>query len=129
MSSDDKQPNNNTDPFKEAIKSAVDSANVGLEKMQTKFNEIKRPIDGTLHQLQDGTESISHQVQTLYARRHEYAPELIGGTAATTGAYFWLRRGRLAGVLGATMGAGAAYAIVYDELDLEKTKAMVFGKK
>ena len=129
MTSDSNGNNKNSDQFKEAIKSAVDSANVGLEKLQTKFNEVKRPIDGTLHQLQDGSASLAESAKTLYQRRHEYAPEIIGGTAVTTGGYFWLRRGRIAGVLGATLGAGAAYAVVYDELDLEKTKEMVFGKK
>lgn len=129
---DDDDNNNNKQPqdqFKEAIKSAVASANDGLEKLHTKFEDIKRPITGTLQTFQDGSATAVDHVNHVYQRRHEYAPEIIGGTAVVTGGYFLLRRGRLAALMGGALGAGAAYAVVHDEFDFEKIPDVVFGKK
>jgi hypothetical protein len=126
MSNDDKQPQ---DQLKEAIKSAVASANDGLERLQVKFDDFKKPISSTLQTVQDGSASTVDSIKNLYQRRHEYAPEIIGGTTVVTGGYFLLRRGRAAAVLGGMLGAGAAYAIVYDEFDFEKIPDVVFGNK
>ncbi|KAL3924437.1 MAG: hypothetical protein SGILL_001048 [Bacillariaceae sp.] len=126
MSNDDnKQPQ---DQLKEAIKSAVASANDGLEKFQVKFDEFKKPISSTLQTAQDGSATAMGFVKKLYQRRHEYAPEIIGGTGLVTGAYF-LRRSRFAGLLGASIGAGAAYAVVYDEFDFDKIPDVIFKDK
>lgn len=83
----------------------------------------------TLHTVEDQGAAMAATVSNLYQRRHEYAPEIIGGTTAVTGGYFWMRRGRLAGLLGGAMGAGAAYAIVYDEFQWEKVPDVLFGEK
>lgn len=126
MSNDNNQPQ---DQLKEAIKSAVSSANDNLEKMQSHFNEWKKPVVSTLQSVEHQGALVANTVTNLYQRRHEYAPELIGGTTLATGGYFLLRRGRLAGLLGGAMGAGAAYAVVYDEFQLDKVPEVLFGEK
>ena len=55
----------------------------------------------------------------MYQRRHEFAPQIIGGSAVLGGGFFYLRRGRIAGLLGATACGGASYAFVYDQLVLD----------
>ncbi|KAG7374424.1 hypothetical protein IV203_013519 [Nitzschia inconspicua] len=127
MSNSDNQPPQ--DQLKEAIKSAVSKANDSLEKLQSNFNEWKKPVVSTLQTVEDKSAVVVKEVSNVYQRRHEYAPEIIGGTTLVTGGYFWMRRGRLAGLLGGAMGAGAAYAIVYDEFQLEKIPDVLFGPK
>jgi hypothetical protein len=123
---DDKNPQ---DSFKETIKSVVQTANKGLEQAQTTIESWKAPVSSTLHIIDEKGHVAMDTVKTIYQRRHEFAPEIIGGTTVTTGGYFFLRRGRLAGLLGAAVGAGAAYAVVYDEFDLNEVPNVIFGKK
>jgi hypothetical protein len=130
MSSNDS--NNNKPPqeqFKEAIKSAVSTANESLGKLQWRVDEWKKPFSSTLLTVEQNSATAMSTITNIFQRRHEYAPHIIGGTTLLTGGYFWLRRSRLAGILGGAMGAGAAYALVYDEFQLEKIPDVLFGGK
>mmetsp|Transcript_10309 Transcript_10309/g.16485 ORF Transcript_10309/g.16485 Transcript_10309/m.16485 type:complete len:129 (+) Transcript_10309:104-490(+) len=117
------------DAFKEMIKSAVATANTGLQQLQTTVETWKQPVSSALHTVEETSTSAFRTAQTVYQRRHEFAPEIIGGTGVVTGGYFWLRRGRVAGVLAGAAGATAAYAVVYDELDIENIPNKIFGTK
>jgi methanogenic corrinoid protein MtbC1 len=124
--------NNNKPPLeqlKEAIKSAVSSTNESLEKLQSRVDEWKKPIFSTLQTVEQNGAMVMSTISNIYQRRHEYAPEIICGTTLMTGGYFWLRRSRLAGILGGSIGAGAAYALVYDEFQLDKVPDVLFGGK
>jgi hypothetical protein len=126
MSNNDKQPQ---DQLKEAIKLAVASANGALEKLHSTIDEWKKPVSSAVTTVEQMGSATLSSVQTIYARRHEYAPELIGCTALVSGGFFFLRRGRVAGILGGAIGAGAAYAVVYDEINFEQIPNVVFGDK
>jgi len=118
--------------FKELIKSGVDAANIGLQKAQTAFNGLQKPIASTKRIVEINSAVAFETAKTLHLKRKSYAPEIIGGSTFLMGGYFMLRRGRAAGVLGAVVGAGAAYSVVYDEfppIDLEKFQNNIFGKK
>lgn len=126
--SDDKKPNPQ-EHLREVIKSVVNTTNVGLSKVHDIVESLKQPVFSAVQTVEEASNSAITNVKYVYQRRHEYAPEIIGGTAVTTGGYFLIRRGRIAGVLGATAGASAAYAVVYDELSLDKVSDLIFGKK
>ena len=133
MSDDDKNPQ---DQFKELIKSGVNAANSGLRLAQTTFHDCKEPLSSTKLTIEEHSAVALETVKTVYLKRKQYAPQIVGGTAVFTGGYLWLRRGRIAGAFGAAVGAGAAYSVVYDEfpvaLDfdrIEKLQSIVFGSK
>ena len=134
MSDDDKSPQ---EQFKKLIKSGVSVANSGLRLAHTTFHNVQEPMSSTLQSIEEHSAVAVETAKNVYLKRKQHAPEIIGGTAVFTGGYLWLRRGRIAGALGAAVGAGAAYSVVYDEfpvdlnldLDLEKLPNMIFGKK
>jgi hypothetical protein len=126
MSDNNKPPQ---DALRESIKKAVDTANSGLQQMQTTLETWKKPMSAALQTAEENGGIVLDSVKTLYKRRHEFAPEIIGGTGAVTGGYFWLRRGRFAGLLAGAASAGMAYAVVYDEFSLEDIPNVIFGNK
>eukprot|EP00536_Pseudo-nitzschia_multiseries_P015659 jgi/Psemu1/312332/fgenesh1_kg.927_\ len=128
MSEDDKNPQ---EQFKELIKSGVNAANSGLRLAQATFLNIKEPMSSAIQSIEDNGSVAFANAKTVYMKRKQYAPEIMGGTAVATGGYLLLRRGKIAGVLGAAIGAGAAYSVVYDEfpIELEKIPSSIFGKK
>lgn len=126
--SDDKKPSPQ-DQLREGIKSVVNAANVGLAKTQESLESLKQPLSASFHTVQETGATAITSVKYVYQRRHEYAPEINGGSAVTTGGYLLVKRGRIAGLLGVAVGAGAAYAVVYDEFSLEKVPNIIFGKK
>mmetsp|Transcript_21710 Transcript_21710/g.45838 ORF Transcript_21710/g.45838 Transcript_21710/m.45838 type:complete len:129 (+) Transcript_21710:143-529(+) len=128
MSDDNKTPQ---ELFKEAIKTGVNAANSGLRAAQTTYQQFKEPVSSTLETAEASGALAVENVKTLYQKRKQYAPQIIAGTAATTGGYLWLRGGRIAGIFGAAVGTGAAYSLVYDEfpVDVEQLPDMIFGKK
>jgi len=128
MSDDKKDPQ---DQLKEIIKIGVNATNTGLRLAQATFQNFKEPLSSTFQTVGDnGTVAIDN-AKIIYAKRRQYAKEIMGGTAAGTGVYFWLRRGKIAGIVGAAVGTGVAYSVVYDEIppvDFEKLPDMIFGK-
>jgi hypothetical protein len=127
MSDDKKDPQ---EQLKELIKIGVSATNSGLQLAQTTFQNFKEPLSSTLQTAEDKGAVAMETAKTVYAKRKQYAPQLMGGTAVFTGGYLWLRRGRIAGILGAAAGTGVAYSVVYDEfpVDFEKLPNMIFGK-
>mmetsp|Transcript_25767 Transcript_25767/g.60408 ORF Transcript_25767/g.60408 Transcript_25767/m.60408 type:complete len:130 (-) Transcript_25767:187-576(-) len=128
MSDDNKNPE---DEFKKLIKIGVNAANTGLRLAQTTFHNYKEPLSSTLQTIEDNGAVAIVTAKNVYTKRKQYAPQIMLGTALTSGGYLWLRRGRIAGIIGATLGSGMAYSIVYDEFpfDLENFPNMIFGKK
>jgi len=128
MSDDNKNPQ---EQLKELIKIGVNATNSGLRLAQTTFRNFEEPLSSTLQTVEDNGTFAMETAKTVYAKRKQYVPEIMGGTAVSTGGYLWLRRGRIAGILGAAVGTGVAYSVVYDEfpVDFEKLPNMVFGKK
>mmetsp|Transcript_12979 Transcript_12979/g.30314 ORF Transcript_12979/g.30314 Transcript_12979/m.30314 type:complete len:132 (-) Transcript_12979:69-464(-) len=129
MSGDDNK--NPQEQFKELIKSGVEAANNGLRIAQTTYTSIKEPMSSAMQSFEENGSVAFEQAKTVYMKRKQYAPEIMGGTAVVSGGYLLLRRGKIAGVLGAAIGAGAAYSVVYDEfpVEFEKIPDMIFGKK
>ena len=123
--------NNPQEELKKFIKIGVSAANTGLRLAQTTFQNFKEPMLSTLKTIEDNSAVAISNTKTVYAKRKQYAPQIIGGSAVTSGGYLWLRRGRIAGLLGAALGSGIAYSVVHDEfpVDLENLPNMIFGKK
>lgn len=118
------------DQFKELIKIGVNATNSGLRLAQTAVTNFKEPLSSTLQSVEDNSSVAFETAKTVYAKRKLYAPQIMVGTAMFTGGYSWLRRGRIAGILGAAVGTGVAYSVVYDEfpVDVEKLPNVIFGK-
>ena len=127
MSDDKKDPQ---EQLKEFIRIGVSAANNGLQLAQTTFYNVKEPLSSTLQSAGENGAVAMETTKTVYAKRKQYAPQLMGGTAIVTGGYFLLRRGRIAGILGAAAATGVAYSVVYDEfpVDFEKLPNVIFGK-
>ena len=126
--SDDKNPQ---DQLKELIKIGVNATNSGLRLAHTTFHNLKEPLSSTLQNVEDNGTVAMTSVKTVYAKRKQHASKIMAGTAVAMGGYSWLRRGKIAGILGAAAGTGVAYSVVYDEfpVDFEKLPNMIFGKK
>lgn len=125
-------PNKPDEIFRSGIKQIVAATNKalgGLEEVKEKAREVWKPVGSTLESLQAHASTAADSAKQTYERRHEYPVEIIGGSALLGGGTMWLRRGRIAGVIGATALGGAAYAVVYDEIKWEELPEMVFGKK
>jgi len=127
MSDDKKDPQ---EQLKEFIRIGVSATNSGLQLAQTTFKNFEEPLSSTFQSAGENGAVAMETAKTVYAKRKQYAPQLMAGTAMFTGGYFWLRRGRIAGILGAAAGTGVAYSVVYDEfpVDFEKLPNVIFGK-
>jgi hypothetical protein len=128
MSSDkpsEENSSNQLPSLKSFTKATVDTANAALAGLE----RATRPITSSMKTIGETTESISEKMQYTFQRRHEFAPEIIGGSVFAGGAIMTLRRGRLAGIIGAAASGGAAYAIVYDQINFEHVPDILFGRK
>lgn len=125
--SDKKDPQ---DQFKELIKMAVETTNSVLGQVQSTYDNVAKPLSSTYESVEKNTSIAYETAQTVYAKRKQYAPEIMVGTATLMGGYSWLRRGKIAAVLGAAAGTGIAYSFVYDEfpVEVEKLPDIIFGK-
>ena len=123
--------NSPQEQLKELIKTGVNAANSGLRLAHTTFHNFKEPMLSTFRSIEDNGAVVIETTKTLYVKRKQYAPEIIFGTAASSGGYLLLTRGRIAGVFGAALSSSIAYSVVYDEfpVDLDNLPNMVFGKK
>ena len=121
MSEEPKKPE---DLFRSSIKSFVAISNGALEKLQ----KASSPALQSLEQAKTQSDAVVIAASDLYQRRHEYPVEIISSAAVLGGSILMLRRGRIAGLLGAATFGGAAYAVVYDELDLSKVYRNTFEK-
>jgi hypothetical protein len=116
-------------PIKSGIKAAVDVCNAGLQKVQVATEGIRKPVQSGWKAVSEESATIGSKASYLYQRRHEFAPQLIGGSAVLSAGFMTVRRGRLAGLVGGLAGGGLAYGIVYDQFILENVPDIFFGKK
>ena len=125
--SDKKDPQ---EEFKELIKTAVNTTNNMLGLAQTTFQNVTEPLSSTYESVEKNTSIAYETAKDVYAKRKQYAPEIMVGTATLTGGYSWLRRGKIAAIFGAAVGTGVAYSVVYDEfpVEVEKIPDIIFGK-
>jgi hypothetical protein len=128
MSDDPKKPTPE-ETIRSGIKTAVAAANNFLGSVETMTAGVKQPVESTWETVKTQSKSLADSTVYTYQRRREFAPQIIGGSAVIGGGIVALRRGRIAGVLGAAAAGGAAYAIVYDEINLETIPDYIFGKK
>mmetsp|Transcript_101783 Transcript_101783/g.285277 ORF Transcript_101783/g.285277 Transcript_101783/m.285277 type:complete len:124 (+) Transcript_101783:90-461(+) len=122
MGEDPKKPE---EIFRSGIKSIVSSANKVLGSLE----EVAKPVGSAWETVKTQSGVVKESAVYTYQRRHEFPLEIIGGSALLGGGTMLLRRGKIAGVLGAATFGGAAYAVVYDEINLQELPDMIFGKK
>ena len=129
--SDKKDPQDPQEQFKELIKTAVNTTNSVLGSVQSTYDNVAKPIISTYESIEKNTSIAYESAQNVYAKRKQYAPEIMVGTATLMGGYSYLRRGKIAAILGAAAGTGIAYSVVYDEfpVEVEKLPDIIFGKK
>mmetsp|Transcript_42059 Transcript_42059/g.121518 ORF Transcript_42059/g.121518 Transcript_42059/m.121518 type:complete len:125 (+) Transcript_42059:108-482(+) len=123
MGQDD--PKSPEEMFRSGIKAFVAGTNKVLEGMES----AAKPVGSAVEVVKDQAVAARDAAVYTYKRRHEFPMEIIGGSAAVGGSIGLLRRGKIAGILGAAMCGGAAYAVVYDEFKFEELPDIVFGKK
>jgi hypothetical protein len=122
MGDDPKKPE---EIFRSGIKSLVSAANTVLGSVE----EIAKPVGSALETVKTQSVVVKDSAVYTYQRRHEFPLEIIGGSALLGGGVSLVRRGKIAGVLGAAAVGGAAYAVVYDQINLQELPDMLFGKK
>ena len=128
MSDDPKKPDPQ-ETFRAGIKAAVGAANSALAGMEKVAGNIREPAVSTWNTISTQSTVAMDAVSTTYQKRHQYAPEIIAGSTVLGGGIMALRRGRIAGVLGATLAGGTAYAVVYDQFAFQDIPDVLFGKK
>lgn len=122
MGDDPKKPE---EIFRSGIKSMVSAANSVLGSME----EVAKPVGSAWETVKSQSVVVKDSAVYTYQRRHEFPLEIIGASALVGGGTMLLRRGKIAGVLGAAAFGGSAYAVVYDEINLQELPDMIFGKK
>jgi hypothetical protein len=122
----DKSPQ---DAFRSGVKATVEAVNSGLASLEQTTESFRRPAASSWSSISTQASALSEKSTYTYQRRHEFAPEIIGGSAFLGGGIMALRRGRVAGALSAVIAGGAAYAVVYDEINFDRVPDMIFGKK
>jgi len=99
--------------LKENLSQAVQATNRALASAEETVSGMRDRVAPIVDQASEKATAVAATAAELYDRRHEYGPVLIGGTALTTGALVTLRRGKLPGLVAATLASGAAYGVVY----------------
>lgn len=94
-----------------------------------KIQQASSPVVDSIDQVKAQSGVFVAGASDLYQRRHEYPVEIVASSAFLGGGVLALRRGRIAGLLGAVTFGGAAYAVVYDEIDLGDIYRNTFEKK
>jgi len=113
------------DILRSGIKAFVSGANSVLGTIEN----AAKPVGSAAEAVKTQSIAAKDAIVYTYQRRHEFPVEIIGGSAVLGGGLGLLRRGRIAGLIGAVASGGAAYAIVYDEIKLEELPDLFFGKK
>jgi hypothetical protein len=127
MSDDPKKPSEN--PLRSFVKATVDTANTALASLEQASKGVRQPVGSSLKTLGEQSSVVGGKVKYVYQRRHEFAPQLIAGSAVLGGGMMALRRGRIAGLVGAVGTGGLAYAVVYDQVNMDHLPDIIFGKK
>jgi hypothetical protein len=127
MSDDPKKPSDIT--LRSVVKATVDTANTALASLEQASKGVRQPVGSSLKTLGEQSSIVGEKFKYGYQRRHEFAPQLIGGSAVLGGGMMALRRGRIAGLVGAVATGGLAYAVVYDQVNMEMVPDYIFGRK
>lgn len=111
------------------IHAAVETTNQVLAQLEQTQQRVRDTLQEPIHKTMHVGQQVSEQIDTLYVRRHEYGPYLVGGSALLFGGFMALRRGRLPGALAGTLAGGAAYVAIYDPIALDDVPDLLFGKR
>jgi len=104
--------------FREKIEEAVSLTNLGLSKLEQISKNIQAPVVQSFGKIGKDSHRLLDVASSAYDKRREYAPQIIASCVVSTGAMFTLRRGRVAGILGASVAGAAAYSFVYDKISV-----------
>jgi hypothetical protein len=123
--------------------------------MERGTKDVRKSISSSWNIASEHSTNTVESVSYIYAKRKEFAPHIIGGSAFLGGSVMTLRRGeykgeklilplfdgyssnsfcrlllgRIAGILGASFFGASAYGLVHDELSFENVPNMIFGNK
>lgn len=127
MSDDPKKPTET--PLRLGVKFTVDTANAALASLEQASKGVLKPVGSSLKTLGEQSSTVGGQFKYVYQRRHEFAPQLIAASAVLGGGMMALRRGRIAGLVGAVGTGGLAYGVVYDQFSMDHLPDIIFGRK
>ena len=116
--------------LKSSVKSGVEGTNQLLAILEEKTMSIRAPIVEGMKTAEVEGNKVAKKMWYVYERRHEYGPQIVGGSAVAMGALTsFRRRSPIASLVSAVVTGGLAYAIVYEPIPLQDIPDLVFGKK
>ncbi|CAJ1963890.1 unnamed protein product [Cylindrotheca closterium] len=123
---EDKGPKRN--PFSEGIKEAVALTNMCLSKTERLGKDIQKPIAQSFGIVEDKSSKMLDVALDAYGKRKEYGFQIITSSFAGFGVVGLVRRGRIGGIISASVAGAAAYGIVYDKLSIQGVVDSVLPK-
>ena len=78
----DKSPQ---ESFRSGVKAIVNAVNGGLASLEQTSQGIRKPVASTWATVSTQATALSEKATYTYQRRHEFAPEIIGGSAVLGG--------------------------------------------
>ena len=103
-------------------------ANVGLGRLEQISKDVQTPIVQSFGTVGEESSKLVDIASSMYEKRREYAPQIIASSIVSTGFIFTMRRGRVGGILGASVAGAAAYGVVYDKISVIGILDSVFPK-
>lgn len=122
-------PKDNKNPIRPYIKEAVQATNRALASVESFTEEARQPFKQGFKVARELASKLGEQASYTYQRRHEFAPEIIGGSTIVGAGVLGMSRGRVGAIIGAAGGYGVSYAIVYDQFNMQDVPDIIFGKK
>mmetsp|Transcript_13659 Transcript_13659/g.24730 ORF Transcript_13659/g.24730 Transcript_13659/m.24730 type:complete len:149 (+) Transcript_13659:151-597(+) len=116
--------NKTVSPIRAPIKSAVGFTNATLADVEEAYHNVKSEVMPNLEAAATTVQAGAQHVVTVYEKRRQYGPAIIGGTAVVMGGLVTLRRGKVPGAFVGALSAAGAYVGVYGSLE-----DFSFGKK
>ena len=108
--------------LKDSLSQAVQATNRALASAEETVTGMRERLSPLLHQASETATTVASTATDLYEHRKEYGPVTIGGTSIVTGAVVTLRRGKLPGLVAATLASAATYGVIYGLEGLEMPK-------
>ena len=103
--------------------------NAGLGRLEQLSKHAKAPIVQSFGAVGEESSKLIDIASSMYEKRREYAPHLVASSAVSAGLVFTMRRGRVGGILGASVAGAAAYGVVYDKFSIVSIFESVFPKE
>lgn len=110
--------------LKGGVKKGVDMTN----KMLASVQQATMPVGKAFAVAEREGTNMMNTCSDLYKKRKQYGPHIVGGSAVVAGGITAMRRGRIPGLVAATLVGGVATLAVY-EVNLSQAAEKVFGKK